>query len=178
MEPFFENDIDWAGNPSPESARFRQTFHPENAFMSFHDSSIDGLFSSEAIETADEALFERHILKGPGTATILPSDALDINITFHFEETPPDLADPSWAHVAEGIIKIDSGKMLINEGDPMPLVAVRMNKGNYAFRVYFAKPVWLPEEDGDEDSQNLAIYFHKTQADESNEIIVLKQGAW
>lgn len=177
MAVIFESDHNWTGNPSPESARFSYTFHPENAFMSFYDYSIDIMSSFELVQKINCFPHVSHILKEPGLVTLLPSDSLDIIVDFHFNETPPEISDPAWIHVEEGVIAFKSGKMHVDGGSVVE-VGIILEAGNYAFRVYFAKPVYLAEEDGDEDSQRLAIYFHKTGADETNEVKVLKEGEW
>jgi|GEM_PF-6930820 hypothetical protein len=179
MTAIFESTIDWTGNPSPETAHFSHTFGPENAFMSFYDTSMDITASFELVQNLDEASFQSHIVKGPGLVTLLTSDALDIIVDFYFNEAPPELSDPAWIQVSEGVIGLGSGRMDI-DGGAVVEVGVRLDPGNYAFRVYFAKPVGRGEEDegGEEDSQHLAVYFHKTEAEESDEIRVLKEGAW
>lgn len=163
-------NIDWTGDPSPESARFSQTFHPENAFISFYDSALDSLATFELLQSMENRAPQSGIIKKPGLAVLMVSDALDIIVGFHLNEKPPNLADPAWPHVDEGVIAISSGRMDIAGGGEAA-VDVQMDPGSYAFRVYFS-------ESGNIESQRLAVFFHKTEAEESGEIKVLKHDRW
>ena len=175
MVTIFESDHNWTGNPSPESARFSYTFHPQHGFMSFYDYSIDIMSSFELLQNSQGP--DGYIIKEPGLATLLVfADALDIIVDFHFNETPADIFDPAWAHVAEGVIAFNSGKVHVDGGSEVE-VGILLEPGNYAFRVYFGKfvdPIVAPHQN--DWYQKLAICFHKTEAEETNEIKVLKDG--
>ena len=177
MVTIFESDHNWTGNPSPESVRFSYTFHPQHGFMSFYDYAIDIMSSFELVQSLSQRQDAGFILKESGLATLLIfPEAFDVIADFYFNETPADISDPAWAHVAEGVITFNSGKMHVDGGSEVE-VGILLDPGNYAFRVYFGKfvnPIVAPHQN--DWYQKLAICFHKSEAEETNEIKVLKDG--
>lgn len=178
MLGLFKIDHDWTGNLSAESAQFSHTFHPGNFFMSFCDSSADIASSFDLIKNANyNPPVISLILKAPGLATLLVTDALNIIVAFHLNEAYPDISDPAWVSVAEGIIAFNSGKVQVDNGSKVE-VGILLAPGNYVFRVYFGKFIGPLEPPTYEWRQNLAIYFHKTETEETDEIQVLKEGSF
>ena len=177
MITIFESDHNWTGNPSPETAHFSHTFYLEHHFMSFYDYSIDIMSSFELVQKANYFPEVKPILKEPGLASLLTSDAFNIIVDFYFNETHPEISDQAWVYVAEGVIAFNSGKMHVDDGSDIE-VGILLDPGNYAFRVYFGEIVHPIEQHPNGWHQKLAIYFHKTKDEETNEIKVLKKGTF
>jgi len=143
-----------------KAKQFQHTFNPENAMLSFYDSSL--FFLPEMADINAETV-AAGIIKKDKNLILLLSDALDIETTFFYDKELPDLSQLAYERASEGIIGIDSGKLCVQSSE-LPEVEIIIKPGNYRFLICY-KAV-EPEE----DRQKIMIWFCDTKDTENNQV--------